>query len=40
MANVSQIVTTDRRFLPEKEAELPGSLVVRVDEGLRLVEAL
>ncbi len=37
VANVSQIVTADRRFLTEKVSELPGSLMVRVDDGLRLV---
>ena len=37
VANVSQIATVDRRFLTERIGELPGSLLQRIDEGLRLV---
>jgi len=37
VANVSQVATVDRRFLTERIGELPGSLLQRIDEGLRLV---
>jgi mRNA interferase MazF len=37
VANVSQIVTVDKRFLTEYVGSLPYSLLQRIDEGLRLV---
>ena len=37
VANVSQIVTLDRRFLTEKVGKLDQSIILRVEEGIRLV---
>ena len=37
VANVSQVVTADRRFLTERVATLPSPLLAAVDRGLRLV---
>ena len=37
VANVSQILTIDRRFLTEHVSSLPNALLERIDEGLRLV---
>jgi mRNA interferase MazF len=37
VANVSQVVTADRRFLTEKVSVLPVSLLAEVEEGLALV---
>lgn len=36
VANVSQIVTADRRFLTEKVSVLPADLLAEVEEGLLL----
>lgn len=40
VVNVSQIVTIDKSLLTEKVKSLPGAVMQRVDEGLRLVLAL
>lgn len=40
VANVSQLLTLDRRSLGEAVGTLPADLTGRVDEGLRLVLAL
>lgn len=37
VANVSQVVTADRRFLTEKVSVLPADLLAEVEEGLLLV---
>jgi len=37
VANVSQIVTADKRFLTEYVGPLPYSLLEQIDEGLRLI---
>ncbi|HEX6984755.1 MAG TPA: type II toxin-antitoxin system PemK/MazF family toxin [Planctomycetaceae bacterium] len=37
VANVSQIVTIDERLLTNHVGQLPGLLMRRVEEGLRLV---
>lgn len=37
VANVSQIITVDRRFLTEHVGSLPPGLVQQIDDGLRLV---
>ena len=37
VANVSQITATDRRRLQEKAGSLPGAVMARLDEGLKLV---
>ncbi len=37
VANVTQVVTSDREILSEYVGDLPGSLVRRLDDGLRLV---
>lgn len=37
VANVSQVVTVDRRLLIEHVGPLPASLVQRIDDGLRMV---
>jgi mRNA interferase MazF len=37
VANVSQILTLDRRFLVERVGALPGSVMEEIDAGLRLV---
>ena len=38
--NVSQVLTIDRSFLTERINALSGSLVARMDDGLRLVMGL
>jgi mRNA interferase MazF len=40
VVNVSQVITVDRSILSEKVKSLPGAVVQRVDEGLRLAMAL
>jgi len=40
VANVSQIITIDKSVLTEKVKSLPGALMQRIDDGLRLVLAL
>ncbi len=40
VANVSQIITLDKRFLTERIGALPSRLQLQVDAGLRLVLAL
>lgn len=40
VANVSQVVTINKRFLTERTGELPRRLMAAVDEGLRLVLSL
>ena len=40
VVNVSQLLTIDKSFLTERIGRLPGSILDRVDEGLRLVLAL
>lgn len=35
--NVSQILTIDRRFITERVGYLPGRVMERVNEGLKLV---
>lgn len=40
VVNISQIITIDKSLLTEKVKSLPGAVVQRVDEGLRLVLAL
>jgi mRNA interferase MazF len=40
VANVSQLVTVDRSLLLERVSTLPGDILERIDEGLRLVLAL
>lgn len=37
VANVSQVVTTDRGFLTERVSALSARLLAEVDDGLRLV---
>jgi mRNA interferase MazF len=37
VANVSQLTVTDRRRLQEKAGRLPGAVLSRLDEGLKLV---
>lgn len=37
VVNVSQILTIDRRFLTERVGYLPGRVMERVNEGLKLV---
>jgi mRNA interferase MazF len=37
VANVSQVITMDRRVLTERIGRLPKALVSQVDDGLRLV---
>lgn len=37
VVNVSQILTIDRQFLTERVGQLPGRVVERVNEGLKLV---
>ena len=36
VANVSQVITLDRRFLTERVACLPVAVTVAIDQGLRL----
>lgn len=40
VANVSQVLTLDKSFLSDRVGAIPGHLVRRVEEGLRLVLAL
>ena len=40
VANVSQVTVADRRRLLERAGSLPGRVLTRVDEGLRLVLGL
>ena len=40
VANVSQVMTIDKRLLTEKTGTLPSLVVKRVEDGLRLVLAL
>lgn len=40
VANVSQVITVDKRFLTECVGTLPMRLIERVEEGLRLVLGL
>ena len=40
VVNVSQIATADRAFLTGRAGRLPGAVMRRVDEGLRLALAL
>ena len=40
VVNVSQVITVDKSILTEKVKSLPGAVVQRVDEGLRLALAL
>lgn len=40
VVNVSQLLAADRAFLTQRVAALPGALLQRVDEGLRLVLSL
>lgn len=37
VANVTQLVTVDERYLNERAGRIPRRLMRRVDEGLRLV---
>ena len=37
VANVSQLTATDRRRLQERAGLLPGAVMARLDEGLKLV---
>lgn len=40
VVNVSQLITLDRRILSKKVKALPGSVMDKVDAGLKLVLAL
>lgn len=40
VANVSQVVTADKRFLLERVRTLPARALIRVENGLRLVMGL
>lgn len=40
VANVSQLITTDRGVLAERVGRLPKTLINQVDDGLRLVLSL
>lgn len=40
VANVSQVITIDKRFLTKKVRSVPKRVVVQVDAGLRLALAL
>jgi mRNA interferase MazF len=40
VVNVSQLLTLDRRFLSDRVAKLPDTVIREVDAGLRLVLAL
>ena len=40
VVNVSQVLTVDRGLLTQRVKRLPGQIVSRIDEGLRLVLAL
>ena len=39
-ANVSQVITVDKRFLTERAGVLPSKLLRKVEEGLHLVMSL
>jgi len=40
VVNISQVVTIDRKLLKRRVKPLPGRVMQRVDEGLRLVLSL
>ncbi|MEO8385862.1 MAG: type II toxin-antitoxin system PemK/MazF family toxin [Betaproteobacteria bacterium] len=40
VVNVSQLLTIDRSFLTDRVKALPGQVMIKVSEGLRLVLAL
>ncbi len=40
VANVSQVVTADKRFLTERISELPPRLLAAIENGLRLALGL
>lgn len=40
VVNVSQVLTVDRELLTQRVKRLPGQIVSRIDDGLRLVLAL
>lgn len=40
VANVSQVITVDKRFLTEKVGTLPQHLFAQVEDGVRLVLSL
>ena len=40
VVNVSQIITVDKKLLSAKVKSLPGTVMQRIDDGLRLVLAL
>ena len=40
VANVSQIITIDRKFLTEKGGRLPSRIMKSIDDGIRLVLSL
>jgi mRNA interferase MazF len=40
VANVSQVITLDRKFLTERCSRLPAHLIKSIDDGLRLVLSL
>ena len=40
VVNVSQVITVDKSILTEKVKSLPGAVMQRVDDGLRLALAL
>jgi len=37
VANVSQIITVDKKFLTERIGQLPPALFAQIEDGLRLV---
>jgi mRNA interferase MazF len=37
VVNISQVLTIDRQFLTERIGALPGRIMARVNEGLKLV---
>ncbi len=37
LANVSQVLTIDKRFLTERIGFIPGDLQDEIDEGLRMI---
>ena len=40
VANVSQVITVDRRFLSQRSGKIPSRAMKEIDEGLRLVLSL
>ena len=40
VANVSQIISTDKQFLTERVSSLPSKLLKQIEEGLRLAMSL